>query len=369
MTQPVVFIAPRGVDVSEVAQSVGEKLNLPVHTPHDYFTDAQRLEMGYDPTAEVMAFAQGGAYANYRLSMAFRLRAMKWMLKEIKSGLIIIPPDYAVYEDPELLAKMIALLASVPVVVRFIPSADADENAALLDADLAHIVDWNAVNAYWVNNPSNERLAKVVVYTKDRTEAETRDEILAKVSSVEPSEIILIGPKLTGKTTIGRMLADALHLPQVSLDDIGRDYLSETDFDLNTLHKVDKEEGIFGALRYMRPYEAHMVERALQDHHHCVMDFGGGHSVYDDDENFQRVQKALAPYSNVILLLPSPDKAESIRILSQRWEMDVASERKLQRLLVTHDSFQRLAKQTVYTKDKTLEAISDEALKLPRASV
>jgi ribosomal-protein-serine acetyltransferase len=35
------------------------------------------------------------------------------------------------------------------------------------------------------------------------------------------------------------------------------------------------------------------------------IDFGAGHSVYEDEELFARVQQALAPYPWVILLLPS----------------------------------------------------------------
>src|SRR5262245_50756601 len=112
--QPILFLAPRGVNVSEVAKQVGEKLNLPVYQPYDYFNDAQWRELGYDQTAEAMAYAHGGAYANYRLAMPFRLRAVERMLAEIKSGLIILPPDFAVYEDPDLLAKVSALLAHIP---------------------------------------------------------------------------------------------------------------------------------------------------------------------------------------------------------------------------------------------------------------
>jgi len=48
------------------------------------------------------------------------------------------------------------------------------------------------------------------------------------------------------------------------------------------------------------------------------------------------------------------------RWLKQRFDADLASEKKVQRLLVTHSSYQQLAKQIVYTKDKAPDAIQKE---------
>ena len=98
----------------------------------------------------------------------------------------------------------------------------------------------------------------------------------------------------------------------------------------------------------------------LRDEHNCVIDFGGGHSVYEDETSFARAQAALAPYANVFLILPSPDEDESIGILKQRFEADVASERRLQRLLVTHPIYQELAKYTFYSKDKSPQELSTD---------
>ncbi|MEH2063239.1 MAG: hypothetical protein V7K50_13415 [Nostoc sp.] len=49
-----------------------------------------------------------------------------------------------------------------------------------------------------------------------------------------------------------------------------------------------------------------------------MIDFGAGHSVYEDDALFKRVQKVLEPYINVVLILPSPNLEESIQILNER---------------------------------------------------
>ncbi|WP_375539720.1 AAA family ATPase [Oscillatoria sp. FACHB-1407] len=46
-----------------------------------------------------------------------------------------------------------------------------------------------------------------------------------------PSDIILIGPIGTGKSTIGRLLATKLNLPQCSMDEKRWDYYKEMGYD------------------------------------------------------------------------------------------------------------------------------------------
>jgi len=363
MPDHIVLVGPPGVPLMAVGEQAAKTLGLPLHSPDD-FTDEEWSAFGFDATADVQSWAEGGAYANYQLHRRLRLRVLGHMLNKPERSVIVLPPDYVVQEDADLLEQTKALLDNIKDVILLTPTADVNENALLLNADLVNFPDWSEVNTYWVNNPSNERLAKHIVYTKGKTEEQTRDEILARRQEGAKSDIILIGPKLTGKTTLGRLLADALKLPQVSLDNLGGKYLPETDFDPAAAQKAYQDEGLFAWLRYRRPYEAHIVERALQDHQNCVIDFGGGHSVYEDEALFSRVAKALADYPNVVLILPSPDKAESIQILKQRFEADVASERKLQQLLVTHPSYDVVKKQVIYTKDKTTDELSAAVMAL-----
>ncbi len=102
------------------------------------------------------------------------------------------------------------------------------------------------------------------------------------------------------------------------------------------------------------------MERLLSEHESCIIDFGAGHSVYDDAELFERVDKALSPYPNVFLLLPSPDLNESLHILNQRNEYVPDGKPNINEYFLTHPSNYQLAKFTVYTKDKTpAETCSD----------
>ena len=182
------------------------------------------------------------------------------------------------------------------------------------------------------------------------------------------STIILIGPLGAGKTTVGRLLAKTLALPFCSVDTVRRAYYQEAGYDKALAAQIAaSEQGIQGVLRYSKPFESKMVEKVLADHH-GVIDFGASNSVYDDQDLLARVENALAPYPNVILLLPSPDLDESVEILKGRLTRMLTTAGKdfsdelfeLNEYFVRHPSNHLLAKRVIYTKGKTPEEICDE---------
>jgi shikimate kinase len=181
------------------------------------------------------------------------------------------------------------------------------------------------------------------------------------------SEIILIGPFRAGKSTIGALLAQKLKLPQVSLDDLRFGYYREIGFDENLAKEIRQQSGFLALTLYWSLFNSYAIERVLADHRNCVIDFGAGPIVFESDELVTRIQRALAPYPYVFRLLPSPDVEESIRILQQR-------ERELfpnavpgfnwAEYFVKHHMNGQLAKQVVYTKDKTPQETSEEIVRL-----
>jgi shikimate kinase len=177
------------------------------------------------------------------------------------------------------------------------------------------------------------------------------------------TDIILIGPMGVGKSTLGKLLADHLGLPQCSMDTVSLDYYKEIGYSEETEQQIERTEGIAGRFRYWKPFEAHAVERLLAEHQGYVIDFGAGHSVFEDAGLFARVQRALAPYPNVVLILPSADVDESIRVLAARSGMeDVPFYNTLNAHFITHPANYGLAKNIVYTQDKTPEQTRDEIL-------
>ena len=145
----------------------------------------------------------------------------------------------------------------------------------------------------------------------------------------------------------------------------------EIGYDKGLASKIAKSnQGARGQLRYSKPFEVHAIERVLSDHSYGVIDFGASNSVYDDELLFSRVKNALAPYPNVILLLPSPDPEESVRILNARLSQIVKAKGEeinnelfdLNEYFIKHPSNNRLAKIVIYTKDKTPEEICNEII-------
>lgn len=168
-------------------------------------------------------------------------------------------------------------------------------------------------------------------------------------------EIILIGPIGAGKTTVGQLLSEQLQLPQVEMDGLRIGYYNEIGYDEELARSKRETEGFWGIYQYWKPFEAYAVERLLADHKNCVIDFGAGHSVYEDEALFSRVQAILAPYEYVILLLPSPDPDESISILNEREEFLREMKPNINEHFIRHHSNYDLAKHIVYTKGQTPE--------------
>lgn len=175
-----------------------------------------------------------------------------------------------------------------------------------------------------------------------------------------PTAIILIGPMGAGKTTIGALLAEQLGLPQYALDELRWDYYAEIGYSREVEKQIREAEGVAGALRYWKPFEVHAVEQLLADYQTGIFDFGAGHSVYDDPARLARVERALQPFRNVILLLPSPEDDESVRVLRERylavsgWD-GMADGIDLHAYFVKHPANRRLAKHIVYTAGQTPE--------------
>src|SRR5207237_10277037 len=105
-----------------------------------------------------------------------------------------------------------------------------------------------------------------------------------------------------------------------------------------------------------------------------VIDFGAGHTVYEDEAAFERVKRALAPYPNVVLILPSPDPDESVRVLRERAEHKMGSGYFLNSdfdyfgFWVRSRCNAELAKITVYTEGKTPEHTASVLIETLRAN-
>jgi tetratricopeptide (TPR) repeat protein len=175
---------------------------------------------------------------------------------------------------------------------------------------------------------------------------------------------VLIGPPGAGKSTLGRVVSQRLGLPQVAVDTIRWDYYEEIGYDYDHAAALSGAHRFEGLYWYWKRFELYAVERILAEHAECVIDFGAGHSVYEDGALLERARRALAPFRHVVLLLPSPDPDESVRLLRERTGASPAAPGQLDMIehLVRHPSNHELATLTVYTRGQTPEETADELL-------
>ena len=174
--------------------------------------------------------------------------------------------------------------------------------------------------------------------------------------------LILIGPCRSGKTTIAEIVSKKISKPNISLDAVGYEFIKEIynkkDEDLyieylNT-HKFKEW------FELTRKYEAYVVERTLCEYEDCVIDFGAGHSVYDEKEDKIKISNILKPYKNVFLLFPSPDVNKSLEILMKRYTepLHIGTAEHL----IKHESYFQLSKYKIFTENKTPDETAGEIL-------
>jgi shikimate kinase len=174
-------------------------------------------------------------------------------------------------------------------------------------------------------------------------------------------DIVLIGPVGVGKTTVARRLGELLGRPVVSMDELRLGYYAELGYDHDAASKLLELDGPASLWCYWKAFDPHSVERLLADHRGYVLDMGGGSTVHEHRDQFERVKRALAPYRNVVLLLPHPEVEASLKFLDKRTGCG-GRERNINFTILTHPSNAELATLTVYTGDRSPGEIAEEIL-------
>ncbi len=145
------------------------------------------------------------------------------------------------------------------------------------------------------------------------------------------------------------------------MDDLLFDYFKEIGYDDKHRLELKNKIGQKAVQQYWSIFNPHSIERILADHQNCVFDFGGGTTACEYEYNFERMKLALTPYSNVVLLIPSEDKKESLDIIYERMNIKPNGFTMIE-YFVFNEAPYRLAKHIVYTKDKTPAQVCNEVL-------
>lgn len=355
----IILIGPERSGKSTVGRLLADRLQLT-------FTDVRKsaapyyAELGHSQEAVDQAWNDAELEGYLRYQGPFEAHAIERIFQEQPLGVFELKATQVAFTDHTLSTRVRQALQPYQPIVLLLPSPAVETSVRQLDERGYVLYEGVELTEHFVRHHSNHDLAKIRLYTKGKTPQESCTELLTLLDPSSP-EVFLIGPMGAGKSTLGKLVAEQLGRPQVSLDDIRWDYYKEIGYDKTVQREIKEREGFAGVYRYWKRFEAYAVERALQDHHGCVMDFGAGHSVQENAADFARIQAVLAPYPNVVLLLPSPDLDEAIAILRARTPFKVG-DIPFTRYLVTHPAFRMLATQVVYTEGKTVEAICEEIL-------
>ena len=171
--------------------------------------------------------------------------------------------------------------------------------------------------------------------------------------------IILIGPIGVGKSTVGKLLAQALDCTFTSLDDLEKGYITPLGYDHKRAMEIANQEGGFPFYAYRRSFFETAVIRCLEEIQEGVLEMGGGHPIMPAEANQQRITKAFAPFKHVILLIPSANPEDFIPRLRKRRKLPRHAD-DFNELYFQDDTFMKLAKHVVFTEDKTpVEIVSE----------
>ena len=159
--------------------------------------------------------------------------------------------------------------------------------------------------------------------------------------------ILLIGPSGAGKSTVAEELCKITGMQRLCLDYIANQ---------------DRKNGFIKRFRNDEEYYLYMLESQLKRAQDLgipgIVDFGAGHSVYNDEVIFERVKYILSKFKNVVLLLPSEDLEESLQILSKRSTGDYSPNRKF----ITSPCNEELATIVIYEHGRKPNQIANDII-------
>ena len=181
-------------------------------------------------------------------------------------------------------------------------------------------------------------------------------------ASIYSDAVILIGPMKSGKTTVGKLLADRLDCTFTSLDLLEHDYAIEVGFDDDIASVLQAEQGGLARYMYRRQFFSDVVVHFLREHREGVLELGGGHPIAPDDAGQVKINQALQSFRNVVLLLPSADIQESLAILKQRQKPEYR-EPDLNELFLSGNCYFDLASIVIYSQGKSASETCDEILR------
>lgn len=129
---------------------------------------------------------------------------------------------------------------------------------------------------------------------------------------------MLIGPPGSGKSTVGRLLADHTGREFVDADADAEPWYAEAGWSVTRLRRRADEAGFERAHREWEVALAAAVTGLVQAHPQAVLALGAGHSHITTPSLYDSVATTLRGADQVVLLRPSVDPSRSLVVLRNR---------------------------------------------------
>lgn len=164
---------------------------------------------------------------------------------------------------------------------------------------------------------------------------------------VYDESILFIGPSGAGKSTVAEALSKKINMPRLCLDRIAN---------------RARQNGLRSRFKSSEEFNMFMIKEAIKNANETntpgVVDFGAGHSIYENEQIYEVVKRELKPFKNIVLLLPCKDEEEALRIMKERSTGDTNDNERFLRSKCNRE----LSTMTVYADGRTPDEIADEVL-------
>jgi shikimate kinase len=177
MRSELVLIGPVGVGKTTTSKELSSRLGIPRYSMDDVVFEHAR-EVGFDHAHWKHLAETLGRTGAYRYLRVFGAHIVKRFLETGRDCIFDFGGGGTMGEFPDEFALIEESLASFENVVLLLPSPDPHASLAYLYERLNVKPQGWTLMEHFLFHPSNQRLAKHVVYVKDKTPAEVADDVL-----------------------------------------------------------------------------------------------------------------------------------------------------------------------------------------------
>ena len=177
MKKDIILIGPVGAGKSTIGKLLSEKLGFPQASLDDIRWEIYKeRECGYDFELADKIEEEKGFLGLYRYWKPFEAYSVERVLKLYSGHIHDFGAGQSVYENEELFKKVQKNLDPYPNIVLLLPSENKERCLQILfeRTKFEH-------NSLFINNSSNQKLAKIIVYTDGKNLKEIMEEIIRKI--------------------------------------------------------------------------------------------------------------------------------------------------------------------------------------------